>query len=82
MGDEADLYGRWSASRAFDLGVELDPEPADALDPVHEWRAEQLERLGISPLAAQIFADLVDWHRIAKLVRSGCPPALALEIVA
>jgi hypothetical protein len=30
---------------------------------------------------ALAFADVVDWHDLAALVRRGCPPILALEIV-
>ena len=48
---------------------------------VYEWRAEQLERLGVSGVLARMFAGVVDWHDIASLVDRGCTPALALEIV-
>jgi hypothetical protein len=48
---------------------------------VHEWRVTQLTRLGIPLALAQAAADHVDWHQVAKLVRSGCPPRLALQIV-
>jgi hypothetical protein len=48
---------------------------------VQDWRAEQLNRLGLSWLLARIFAPLVDWHVVADLVERGCPPELALEIV-
>ena len=48
---------------------------------VHDWRAEQLRRLGLPAPVAEVFADLVDWHAIAELVQWGCPAELALEIV-
>jgi hypothetical protein len=48
---------------------------------IQSWRAEQLERLGLSRLIAQLFAGVVDWHEIAALVARGCPPLLAVEIV-
>jgi hypothetical protein len=32
-------------------------------------------------LVAQAAADYVDWHQVAQLVHSGCPPRLALHIV-
>jgi len=48
---------------------------------VRVWRAEQLRRLGLSRFFADVFADVVDWHQFAALVRRGCPPMLALEIV-
>ena len=57
--------------------VEEDPE--ERL--VHEWRTEQLRRLGLPRAIAETFADAVDWHQIAELVDRGCPPDLALEIV-
>jgi hypothetical protein len=48
---------------------------------VHEWRAEQLRRLGVRRTFAEAFAGIVDWHEIADLVARGCSPELALEIV-
>jgi hypothetical protein len=48
---------------------------------VHEWRAEQLQRLGLSRLAAEGFAGRIDWHDLASLVARGCSPELALDIL-
>ncbi|HET9969581.1 MAG TPA: hypothetical protein VFQ68_15200 [Streptosporangiaceae bacterium] len=48
---------------------------------VHDWRVSQLTRLGIPGSLAEIYADRIDWHQIARLVRRGCPPHLALRIV-
>jgi hypothetical protein len=67
----------------------MEPAPArprhEAIDHgnllVHEWRVRQLTRLGIPCSLAQAAADHVDWHQVAKLVRRGCPPRLALQIV-
>ena len=67
----------------------MEPAPArlrnEAIDHddllVHEWRVTQLTRLGIPWSLAQAVADHVDWHQVAKLVRRGCPPGLALQIV-
>jgi hypothetical protein len=57
----------------------------EAIDPeglvVHNWRALQLKRLGIPVPLAEAAADYVDWHQVARLVRRGCPPRLALHIV-
>ena len=47
---------------------------------VHEWRVDQLWRLGIPRVLAIEFAGAVDWHDVAALVRRGCPPLLAVEI--
>jgi hypothetical protein len=48
---------------------------------VHQWRVRQLTGLGIPWSLAQATADHVDWHQVATLVRRGCPPRLALQIV-
>ena len=48
---------------------------------VHEWRAEQLQRLGLSRLMAEGFAGRIDWHDLAQLVARGCSPELALDIL-
>jgi hypothetical protein len=48
---------------------------------VHNWRAAQLKRLGIPGALADAYADRLGWHQIAKLVRRGCPPLLALRII-
>ena len=58
----------------------LDHRKAEGLR-VHEWRADQLRRLGLPQAFAESFAGLVDWHELAALVGRGCPPMLALEIV-
>ena len=66
----------------------MNPSPVDgrheAIDHreplIHDWRAWQLARLGISAALAEAVADHVDWHQIAALIRSGCPPRLALQI--
>jgi hypothetical protein len=47
---------------------------------LHEWRVAQLVRLGIAESLAEVNADNVDWHQIARLVQCGCPPRLALRI--
>ena len=48
---------------------------------VHNWRVSQLTRLGVPGTLAEIYADHIDWHQVARLVRRGCPPGLALRIV-
>lgn len=63
----------------------LDDEPVESPRSeellIQSWRAEQLQRLGLSNLLSELFAGLVDWHEIAELVARGCPPLLAVEIV-
>jgi hypothetical protein len=49
--------------------------------PVHNWRVSQLKRLGLSGSLAESYADRIDWHQIALLVKHGCSPQLALRIV-
>jgi hypothetical protein len=48
---------------------------------VHAWRVSQLIRLGLTWPVADAVADKIDWHDVAKLVRRGCPAALAVAIV-
>ena len=48
---------------------------------VHNWRVSQLERLGVPGPLAELYADRIDWHQIARLVQHGCPLRLALRIV-
>jgi hypothetical protein len=77
--------------RFVDTGHDQTMEPAqtrprhEAIDHdgllVHEWRVAQLTRLGIPWSLAQAAADHIDWHQVAQLVRRGCPPRLALQIV-
>ena len=47
----------------------------------HNWRVSQLKRLGVPGPLAEIYADRIDWHQMARLVRCGYPPRLALRIV-
>ena len=47
---------------------------------VHDWRVSQLLRLGIPGSLAEIYADRIDWHQIARLVQRGCLPRLPLRI--
>jgi len=47
---------------------------------VHDWRVSQLTHLGVPGPLAEVDADRVDWHQIARLVQRGCPPGLALRI--
>jgi hypothetical protein len=48
---------------------------------MHNWRVSQLTRLGIPGPLAEIYADRIDSHQVARLVQRGCPPRLALRIV-
>ena len=47
---------------------------------VHDWRVSQLTRLGVPASLAEVYADRIDWHQIARLIQRGCPPLLALRI--
>jgi hypothetical protein len=75
--------------------TEPDPAEGGAMEPpatgydaidhtqssVHDWRVSQLTRLGIPGPLAEVYADRIDWHQIARLVCHGCPPRLALRII-
>jgi hypothetical protein len=36
---------------------------------VHNWRAAQLKRLRILGPLAEVYADHLDWHQMARLVQ-------------
>lgn len=50
---------------------------------VEHWRRERLELAGYSPAAAAELAPRfdVDLHRAVELVKRGCPPELAEQIL-
>lgn len=48
---------------------------------VHNWRVSQLRRLGLPGSLAEIYADRIDWHQVARLVQRDCPPLVALRTV-
>ena len=48
---------------------------------VHDWRVARLVQFSIPRSLAEVYADHIDWHQIARLVQRGCPPRLALSIV-
>jgi len=48
---------------------------------VHNWRASRLRGLGVPGTLAEIYADRLEWHQVARLVQRGCPPLLAIRIV-
>jgi hypothetical protein len=48
---------------------------------VRNWRVDRLTRLGVPGSLAEVYADRLDWHQVARLVQRGCPPRLALRIV-
>ena len=47
---------------------------------MHNWRVARLAGLGIPWPLAEVDADHLDWHQVARLVQRGCPPRLALRI--
>jgi hypothetical protein len=60
------------------IDIEIEKESEE--NRVYAWRVEQLANLGLSTVIANVVANLVDWHEVARLVQKGCPPELALEI--
>ena len=48
---------------------------------VHDWRVARLAQFGIPLSLAEVYADRIDWHQVARLVQRGCPPRMALRIV-
>jgi hypothetical protein len=57
--------------------------PHNELSQVERWRADELERAGFDGRAAATIAARhdIDLHRATDLVRSGCSPELALQIL-
>ncbi len=55
-----------------------------ALDQVVRWRHEQLVGSGFAPALAARVAENADYdlHALIELVERGCPPALAVRILA
>ena len=53
------------------------------IDRIERWRAEELERAGYDADAAVKLAARhdVDLHKAIELLKSGCPPELALDIL-
>ena len=50
---------------------------------IERWRAAELERAGFEPAAASLLAarNDVDLHFAIDLLRNGCSPELALQIL-
>jgi hypothetical protein len=50
---------------------------------IERWRAAELERAGFEPAAASLLASRpdVDLHHAVDLLRNGCSPELALQIL-
>jgi len=42
---------------------------------VHNWRVDRLTRLGIPRSLAEVYADRLDWHQVARRVQRDWPPA-------
>ena len=64
---------------AEETRIEVDTE----LERIEQWRAEELERAGFSPVDAARLAERhdVDLHLATDLVSQGCPVPVALEIL-
>jgi hypothetical protein len=65
------------------MQVETSPELREAAG-IRRWRQEQLVRSGFEPrLAGELAGDLRwDLHALIELVERGCPPRLAVRILA
>ena len=64
---------------AAEAGVQVDTE----VERIEAWRAQELRRAGYDRRAAGAVAARhdVDLHLAVDLIRRGCPPDLALEIL-
>ena len=63
--------------------IELEIERVSEAERVVKWRREELENAGYGRAAADLLSGLryVDLHVATKLLRDGCPPSTALEIL-
>lgn len=53
------------------------------IDPLVAWRIQQIEALGYHHEDADLWANLgIDWHQLQHLIDHGCPPDLAIHILA
>ena len=57
--------------------------PKDELDVVERWRVDELMRAGFDERGATQVATRtdIDLHRATDLLRNGCSPELALQIL-
>ena len=58
--------------------------PHEATSPYLDWRRRCLSDAGFDPSVAEWLAGDEEWdlHELLKLVGDGCPPELALRILA
>jgi hypothetical protein len=63
--------------------AELQERPDVEIELVEQWRAQSLARAGYDPESAAVLAASheVDLHYAIRLVESGCPIDLALQIL-
>ena len=73
------MQGNETTMPAVELELEFDAEA----ELVRSWRTEELERAGYPAAQARKLADLnyVDLHLATDLLRQGCSPELAFEIL-
>jgi hypothetical protein len=59
-------------------------QPEREAEWIADWRRERLIRSGFSPPLAEALADdqRFDLHALIELVEQGCPPELAVRILA
>lgn len=63
--------------------AKLQDPPDVEIELVEQWRAQSLARVGYDPESAAVLAASheVDLHHAMRLVESGCPVDLALQIL-
>lgn len=63
--------------------AELQDRPGVEIEIVEQWRAQSLVRVGYDPESAAVLAASheVDLHYAIRIVESGCPVDLALQIL-
>lgn len=63
--------------------AEVDVQEETEVERIERWRAEELERAGYDPRAAEKLAIRhdVDLHLAVELIQQGCPTDVALKIL-
>ena len=62
-------------------GKSAGPQPDDHVIVLFGATGDLARRKLLPGLLAEIYADQIDWHQVARLVQRGCPPQLALRII-
>ena len=75
------ILGGEETPLAYDTASPPVPDRGFAETLLHDWRRDQLRRLGVPSHLADVYAGAVDWHELELLVAQGCDPVVAVDIL-